>query len=107
MSDDGYNGWKNYETWNVNLWIQNDEGFYSHMVEELRSILETHESDWENVSLAEVRGLIREVIGSKTPDGVRTTDAKIDWLEISDALLELAEGNNIPVRGEDSEIPGY
>ena len=23
-----YNGWKNYETWNVALWMQNDEGFY-------------------------------------------------------------------------------
>ena len=108
MSDDSYNGWKNYETWNVNLWIQNDEGFYNAMVEELRSILEAHEWDWENVSLAEVRTLVRDVIGLKTPDGVRTTDILIDWMEISDALLELAEGNDIPVRGEDStEIPGY
>lgn len=106
MSDDGYNGWANYETWNVNLWIQNDEGFYNAMVEELRDILDRHEWDWENVSLAEVRGMVRNVIGPKTPDGVRTTDINIDWLEISDALLELAEGNNIPVRGEDStEIP--
>ena len=103
MSNNDYNGWANYETWNINLWIQNDEGFYNAMVAELTDILDSHENDWENVSYAEVRGMVRNVIGSKTPDGVSTSHSDIDWAEISDALLELAEGNNIPVRGESVE----
>lgn len=26
----GYNGWKNYNQWNVVLWINNDESLYFH-----------------------------------------------------------------------------
>ena len=29
----GYNGWRNYETWLVNLWLSNDRGTYEYMVE--------------------------------------------------------------------------
>jgi hypothetical protein len=25
-----HNGWKNYETWNVKLWIDNDQGSHEH-----------------------------------------------------------------------------
>jgi hypothetical protein len=28
--DTSYNGWKNYETWAVSLWIDNEEGSYNH-----------------------------------------------------------------------------
>ena len=28
-----YNGWKNYETWNIALWLNNDEGTYNYMLE--------------------------------------------------------------------------
>jgi hypothetical protein len=28
IEDSGYNGWANYETWNVALWMQNDIGYY-------------------------------------------------------------------------------
>jgi hypothetical protein len=33
MSDEGYNGWKNYPTWAVNLWLANDEGLYREALE--------------------------------------------------------------------------
>ena len=29
IEDTTYNGWENYETWNVALWIGNDEGLYN------------------------------------------------------------------------------
>lgn len=29
MTDTSYNGWANYETWNVALWIQNDQFLYN------------------------------------------------------------------------------
>ena len=36
MSNDtkGYNGWTNYETWCVHLWLSNDEGSYTYWREE-------------------------------------------------------------------------
>lgn len=34
MADDKtYNGWKNYETWNAKLWMDNDEGSYRYWCE--------------------------------------------------------------------------
>jgi hypothetical protein len=101
MSNNDYNGWKNYETWNVNLWIQNDEGLYGFVVDGLANILEACDNEWENVSLTDLKEMVRDAFGSnKTPDGVSLMDSAIDWDEISDALLELAEGNNIQVRAE-------
>jgi len=98
-NDNTYNGWKNYETWNVNLWIQNDEGLYGFVRDGLESLMDRCDNDWENVSLTDLKELVRDAFGSnKTPDGVSLFSNEIDWDEISDALLELAEGNNIQVR---------
>lgn len=35
---DGYNGWKNYETWAVALWIDNDQGAQEMFIERAREL---------------------------------------------------------------------
>jgi len=32
MKYDNYNGWKNYQTWNVALWLNNDSSLYDELV---------------------------------------------------------------------------
>ena len=39
-----YNGWANYETWAVNLWLTNDEGTYSYWRE--RAADAKNEENW-------------------------------------------------------------
>lgn len=99
-NDTTYNGWTNYETWNVTLWIDNDEGLYGFVRDGLEELLERNGNDWTNISQTELKELVRDAFGSnKTPDGVSLLDPKIEWSEVSDMLLELARGNNLQTEG--------
>ena len=75
FTDTDYNGWTNYETWNVGLWLGNDEGLYDvarraldfdHLIEMLNSY------------------------GSEfTGDGVRWDDPSVNRVEIEEMLEEM------------------
>ena len=75
LTDTTYNGWTNYETWNVGLWLGNDEGLYEvarraldfdHLIEMLNSY------------------------GSEfTGDGVRWDDPSVNRVEIEEMLEEM------------------
>jgi len=64
----GYNGFKNYETWNVCLWISNDEGLYS---------LSTQCACYD-----EFIEMVRDCGMLETPDGVSWTDSGLDYESI-------------------------
>jgi len=76
MSDE-YNGYENYETWNVSLWIGNDEGLYE-MAKEYRH--RGYASFAEN---------IREIGMLETPDGVSWTDSGLDIETLDEMMAEL------------------
>jgi len=44
MTDEGYNGWSNYPTWAVNLWLSNDEPLYCEAIVRTRGVLSEKES---------------------------------------------------------------
>ena len=80
-----YNGWANYDTWNVALWIQNDEGLY-HLCREWCE----HQRYWdEPISYTLFRHTLAELFGPCTPDGVHWDSLHIDDLEVSEAMEDL------------------
>ena len=77
MSD--YNGWRNWETWNVALWIQNDEGLYNHAKSYRRMKYPYH-------TLANA---LREYGWNATPDGASYLDRNIDRLALDEMIRDL------------------
>jgi len=44
--EDGYQGWKNYETWAISLWMDNDQGSYEYwrkIIQEMREEESEHD----------------------------------------------------------------
>ena len=69
-----YNGWANYETWNVALWIQNE--FYLYEIAK------------ECNNFAKFVSRVEDIMWD-TPDGVSLTDPKLDIEELNEMIDEL------------------
>ena len=65
-----YNGWTNYQTWNVNLWLQNDCENTNRWSEATRRL---DFEQWKAFIFADITG---------TPDGVLFSDERVNWTEI-------------------------
>lgn len=76
-----YNGWANYETWNVALWLNNNEALYFAMLDAIRNGARTYED-------------VREVMGltGETKDNVAWDDLALDVAELDAMIAETAEG---------------
>lgn len=79
-----YNGWKNYETWNVALWIGNDEPLYRLACSYVRGL--------DEVTAADAEKFVKGVLPNGTKDfkgrGGSACYAEVDWDAIAEALAE-------------------
>ncbi len=78
-----YCGWKNYETWNVMLWLNGTEDLNF----ALRSILE-HCQPEEQLTYREVI-LILGLAEEETGDGVAYLSEKLNYNELDSAISDL------------------
>ena len=85
--DTTYNGWTNYETWNVSLYINNEYGMYMTALDWVKD----RQWDKQSVDYDVFRHTLTELFGDKTPDGVSWSDNKLDHEELSEMLLELVD----------------
>lgn len=80
MKNETYNGYTNRATWNLMLWISNDESAYHHFRDLYYRIGGDDPDDRQNMIERESR----EWYGSTTPDGDLLDD--VDWEEIREMM---------------------
>lgn len=86
MSTQTYNGWPNRETWNVMLWLDNDEGAYRHYCARVREL--ARDGGKRRIRGAEAREIAGEALGEQTGDGVSLDSPRIRWGKIAEAMRE-------------------
>ena len=100
-----YNGYANYPTWNVSLWIDNDQGMYAEVLERACDILESaYASEFSTrvqVANYELQEYLKELITDEhnplAEDCNMYSDILgwaldcVNWHELAENWLELAE----------------
>jgi hypothetical protein len=105
IMSDGYNGWKNWETWNLVLWMNNDEGISQTIDDNIEWFIRCFgkglsvdqvKEQFESWVLADPAFRIPFYVLNVhctfptgfTPDGVKINSSKIEWNEVISALVE-------------------
>lgn len=79
-----YEGWENYETWNVALWINNEKPYYDKALK----FMETHgNAPRAYMTFIENMGLTKTM----TPDNVLFNDKTLNTKELDNMMLQFLD----------------
>lgn len=90
-----YQGWKNYETWAVSLWLDNEEGSYHYLRELADSAAVGNDREDATVELAQaVKSWLEESapeVEGLWGDLLSAALSEVDWYEVAASALEDCE----------------
>mgnify|MGYP000884505089 FL=1 len=84
-NEEGYNGWTNYETWCVSLWIGNDEGLYNEVQDMIRHKPVNDAADMLKDFIGDMNPLLDDA--SLWSDLLGAALSEVDWYEIAENYL--------------------
>jgi hypothetical protein len=82
QEDREYSGWKNYASWNVMLWINNEYPNYQAAVE----FMKDYKGKRPYIDFCKDSGLDTQ----KTPDRINWISDKLDYEALNEAMWEMA-----------------
>lgn len=102
MNTQKYNGWTNYETWLVNLWMDNEEGSQSYYSEKAQEVYDSAQADApftrEERATLDLADMLKDEYAEAVPevtglwaDMINAALSEVDWHEIAEHYIENVE----------------
>lgn len=106
METKSYNGWSNYETWNIKLWMDNDEGSYNYWNERAQEVYDDATADGpfsrEERATLDLADAIKEYHEEAAEEFTKDKSgpfcdllsaalSEVNWYEIAEGYIEEVE----------------
>jgi len=93
MEGKKYQGWTNYETWVVNLWLTNYSGTYDAILESVRDNAADHDAGEAIKEFVEELNPLNDKEPSLFTDLMNGALSEVNWREIAQSLRETLKEN--------------
>ena len=101
MVEEGYSGYENWETWNVSLWLSNDEGLYNQTIEIMDQNPPRYSEPAKAYFADEASEALEEFVEELLDENVITDKISIHRVDWQEVLMDFIE----PVRDQLGDVP--
>jgi uncharacterized membrane-anchored protein YjiN (DUF445 family) len=91
-NEEGYQGWKSYETWNVKLWIDNEQGSQEMAREIVNGVRSEDKDEWRRDAADAIKEWLEEEMpdlgATMWADLLNSAFSSADFYEIAESIID-------------------